>query len=229
MEQCAAHAAQREQRVVPRLAGEADTEGEQDDPDVLDARIGQQALQVILYRSRQDAPEACDDAEHEEDEAHGEQPVADGQRDAQNTIYAHLDHHARHQRRDMRRRGRVRLRQPDVEREHTGLHPESDEEDEEERQRIVSGEVERERVERRGQLRGPERDESRYEEYESDVHQDQVVHRGPAHLAAFGVEEDEHERADGHQFPHEQEAERSAAHDHADHRVVEQREGGIVQ
>ena len=70
--------------------------------------------------------------------------------DAEEAVDAGRDQHRRHQRGDAARRRRVRLGQPDVQRDDAGLHAEADEEEDEQRVahrpgHDVAGEQRRER------------------------------------------------------------------------------------
>ena len=60
--------------------------------------------------------------------------------DAQQPVEAHLDHHARHQGGHVRRGGRVRFGQPDVERNETRLGPEADQGEHEDQPGPTGGE-----------------------------------------------------------------------------------------
>ncbi len=107
---------------------EAGAEAEHDDPDVLDRVKREQPLELVLEervrrprrpprarRVRARARRATREHAEPVDE-HADEPV---DRD--------LDHHAAHQRRDVRGRDRMRPRQPDVQRHHAGLRPHPDE------------------------------------------------------------------------------------------------------
>ena len=103
-------------------------QAEQDDADVLHRVIREQPFQVVLHQGVEHAEErgAGADQEHRE-------PPLPAQRADQVVDHAHhavdrgLDHHPAHQRRDRRGRGRMRLGQPGVQRDHSRLCAEADE------------------------------------------------------------------------------------------------------
>ena len=231
VEQGARETAQGSEIVARCLAERCESHPEQDDAHVLDRGVGQQTLHVVLRRGEQDAPYARGDAGAQEHDSGGADGLCAVQRadDAQDAVDARFDHHARHEGRDVRRSGRMRLRKPDVHREEAGLHAEAREEDGEERQGRSYGEVFAERRERGGTRHGVEADEAREEQHEADVRHDEVRERGAAHLAAPGVVEDQQERGDGHQLPEEKKRIAAVGGDHAQHGVRHREERCVVQ
>ena len=109
-----------------------DPDADQDDPDVLDAVEREQALEVVLHQRVQHAQHGGDDADHEDEEAPPLGPRAqDLEPEPDDPVDPGLDHHPRHQRRDVGRRDRVGPRQPDVERDRAGLRAEADQDEDE--------------------------------------------------------------------------------------------------
>ena len=117
--------------VAPPI-GESDhprAKAQENDPDVLNAVVRQESLQIVLHQ-RIEHPEHRRQASHNEDEHTPGQPRNAEAKcaDANEPVNAGLDEHARHQRGDARRRRRMGLGQPDVERNDTGFHTEPKEE-----------------------------------------------------------------------------------------------------
>ena len=106
-----------------------------DDADVLDAVIGEQALEVVLADGEGDAEHRRDHAEAEHETAPPQRRVREERADAHQAVDAHLDEHARHERRHVARRVGVRARQPDVQRHQAGLEPEAGQAEQEDRRR----------------------------------------------------------------------------------------------
>ena len=127
-----------------------DPGGDEDDADVLDAVVGEQALEVVLHQRVEHAQEHRDGAHGEDEAAPGEGRRAEaGHADAEDPVDAGLDQGARHQRRDRARRGGVRLGEPDVQRDHSGLDAEAREEEQEDR--VAGGRRRRSRPEQGGE------------------------------------------------------------------------------
>ena len=108
-------------------ADEADAEPEGDEPDVLDGGVGEDPLQVALAEREHERRDRAEEPDGGEREA---VPRGRGRQEGEHPedpVDPHLHEDPRHQRRDVARRGRVRLRQPDVERHQAGLRPEADE------------------------------------------------------------------------------------------------------
>ena len=140
--------------VVGAPPQDAHAEPQGDDADVLHAVIGEQPLQVVLGQGEQHA-------EHPGEQPDGDQRPApprfgraeEGQ-DPEQPVDAGLDHHAGHHGRHVRRRRRVRLRQPDVQRHESRLGPEAD-------QRQEEGDADRRGAGRSESLRNPRSPASR--------------------------------------------------------------------
>ena len=104
------------------LEGERQAEADEDDADVLDRVIGEQALQIVLHQRVEHAEHGGDAAEHQHDHARPPGRRAEQvEDDADEAVDRDLGHHAAHQRRDVARRGRMGERQPDMQRHEAGL------------------------------------------------------------------------------------------------------------
>jgi len=231
VEQGPGQTAERHEVVARGLAQRRDAHAEQDDADVLDRGVGQQPLDVVLQRGEDHAPHARNDAQGQQEVArraqHGQ--VAQRRDDAQDAVDARLDHHARHEGRDVRRGRRVRLREPDVQREHAGLHAEARQEDEQQRQGRLRAEIFGQGAERRGAARAVQCDEADDEQHEAHVHHDEVCEGRAPHLAPLGVVEDQQERRHGHQLPEEEERVAAVGGDDAQHGQRHDRQRRVVQ
>ena len=116
---------QRQGRQIRQLEGGKDhrqTEPDQDDADILDRVIGQQALQVMLHQGiqhthhRRDQPQR----QHDRPPPPGEYlDEVEGETD--HAVDGGLEHDAAHQGRNIGGGHRMRLRQPDMQRNDTGL------------------------------------------------------------------------------------------------------------
>ena len=117
-----------------RRHGRADTE--QDDADVLDGVVGQQALNVVLVEGVDDAQDRRDGSEDQDHEAPPELDARTREQvetDLEDSQDADLDHAAGHEGGHVGRRLGVRLGQPGVQRDDTGLCAESEEREDEAR------------------------------------------------------------------------------------------------
>ena len=231
VQQGARDAAQRDELVARGFAQRGDAESDEDDADVLDRGVGQQAFHVVLHGCEDHAPQARDDARREQDHSGGvqERLFAQRGRHAQDAVDARLDHHARHQGRDVRRGCGVRLRKPDVHREKSRLHAEARQEHQQQRQSRLRAEVVAQRAERGGAAGRVEPYEADDEQHEADVHHNQVGERRAPDFAPLGVEEDQQERRHGHQFPEKEEREAAVRKDHAQHGVEHRHQRRVVQ
>ena len=130
------------------LGGEEDrgAEAERDDADVLDRVEGEQPLEVVLDERVEDAAERREQADGEDDQPDPERrrrrPLEE---DADEAVEGDLDHHPRHQRRDVARRHRVGAGQPGVQRHQPGLGAEADQRGDQ-HQRLDAGALRGERA-----------------------------------------------------------------------------------
>ena len=116
----------RRQRGRPRhvVGGERQpkTQTDEDDADVLDGVIGEQALEIVLHQRMQDAQDRAGAAEEEHDAARPPGGRAhEVEHDANEAVHRDLGHHAAHERGHVAWCGRMRERQPDVQRHESGL------------------------------------------------------------------------------------------------------------
>ncbi len=134
VEQGACDAADGNGGVAGRFAQQGDADADEDHADVLDRRIGQQALHVVLGGGQDHAPQPGGDACGQDDQSGRAERFGGAERrdDTQDAVDARLDHHARHQGRDVRRRRGVRLGEPHVHGKESGFHAEAGQEDQKE-------------------------------------------------------------------------------------------------
>ena len=124
-------------------------EAEQDDADVLDRVQREQALQLMLEEGVDDSAEGRDRAQRDHRHAEPERrPVEPLEEHAHEAVQRDLDHHAAHERRDVRGGERVRARQPDVQRHHARLGAEADQRGHRDQRAAGRGGVERVPAER---------------------------------------------------------------------------------
>jgi len=167
----------------------------EDDADVLDAVVGEQAFQVMLHQRVEHAQHGGDRA----DRQHGDTPPVGRRAEkieehAGQPVDAGLDEYAGHDRRDVAGRRRMRHRQPDVQWNDAGLDAETDEKEDERRIARAVGHFVAERMEadktvvagRPEQQEKPEHDAAR-----TDVRHDEVEHTGVTGLLLFVLEADE--------------------------------------
>jgi hypothetical protein len=100
----------REQRFVVRLEQERQADARDDDADVLDRRVREQAFHVRLHGGEDHTEERSRQAEGERDDAPPpDLRMEEIEHDAQEPVDRGLEHHAAHQRRHRRWCRRVRL------------------------------------------------------------------------------------------------------------------------
>src|ERR1041384_4540236 len=107
---------------------QAGADADQNNADVLDRVKGEKAFEVMLHERVEHTEESRDHA-HSKHEAAPPRGAAAQQieREPQQTIDTHLDHAARHERRDMTRGGRMSAGQPDMQWDDAGLRAEAEE------------------------------------------------------------------------------------------------------
>ena len=189
---------------------------EQDDPDVLDAGIRKEPLEIVLHERIQDAEQRREPSQRQNDHAPREPGHAQTERtDADDSVDAGLDQHAGHQRRNTGRRRRVGIRQPHVERDDARLHAEP--EDEKREQPVTDGPDGDARQQRRKRQRC-RRDRQRHEPGDqtagADVRHDQVQVGGATAGGLFMFGRHERRHGQRHQFPAKQEGDHIARHEH---------------
>ena len=208
----------------------AGAQAEEDDAGVLDRAVGEQALQIGLRQRVQDAEDRGERADEHEGEAPAGARHAQAERaDAKETVDARRDEHGGHQRRDAGRRRRMRLGQPDVERQHARLDAEADEEQHEQHvAREPRDEVARQQRGQRQRSRGRTEDEEAGQQAAgADVRHHEVEIGRAAAVAVLVVGRDERRRRQRHQLPGEQKRDRVAGREHqlhgAEHHVERRR------
>ena len=120
---------------------------DEDDADVLDRVIGEQPLQIVFHQRIQHAHHRGQPADGEHDDACPPGGQAEQvEDDADEAVHRHFRHHAAHQRGNVAGRGRMRERQPDMQRHHTRLRAGTDQRQQQ-----------RHRGDARGRVHGPHR------------------------------------------------------------------------
>ena len=126
-------------RVPQALAEGAEPQAQQDDPDVLDGVVGEQALQVVLAQGEGHAEDARQGAQRHQRSAPPDGRIRDPGQEPHQPEDAHLEQHARHQRRNMTGGGGMGRRQPEVQRKDARLEPEAQQEQPEEDRSLAAG------------------------------------------------------------------------------------------
>ena len=102
--------------------------------------VGEEPLEVVLHQGVQHAHDRRDEPEDQHDRPPPPGKIADEiEDDADDAVDGGLEHDAAHQGRDVRRRDRVGLGQPDMERDHAGLGGEPEEGEQEGQGRQPAG------------------------------------------------------------------------------------------
>ena len=118
------HGERRQGRHAGRLEHQRQTQPDDDDADILDRRIGQQLLHVVLHQRVEHADHGGHRADDGKDAAPPPERLADQiEQDADQAVYGDLGHDPAHQRGNMAGCGGVGQRQPDMQRHQTGLRP----------------------------------------------------------------------------------------------------------
>jgi hypothetical protein len=193
----------REQRLAVRLEEDDEADAGDDDPDVLDRRIREEALHVGLHRGEDHAEERGEKSQRQRDHAPPPELAAEQvERDAQQPVDRHLQHRAAHQRRDRRRRRRMRLGQPDVQRQETRLCAEAQERQEERNRRPDARKRQRaHRPERVVAAASLEHAEAQQDRDRADVRDDEIEKARAADLRNPVLGRDEKVGGEGHRLP----------------------------
>ena len=200
VEQCAGKAEGRHQPVAGGDAEHAQAETEQDDADVLNGGVRQQPLEVMLAQGMDHAENARGHAEQEDGLRKERGRVAEQQVDADDAVDAHLDHHPGEQGRDVAGRGRVGVRQPDVQRQDARLGAEAGQGEEEHRALHPRGHGRHTgEGERAGGL--VDQAEGGQNEQGAGLGEQEIDGAGPAGLSTFEVVEHQAPGGDRHQLP----------------------------
>ena len=170
-----------------------------------------------MSRSRMRVQDA--DGGGERPGAHGDQagPGAadriEPEREQRDAVDAELDHHAGQERGSVGRRDRVRLGQPDVQRDEPGLEPEPGQGEQEGRgQPAMADQVRagRDRVQGRGVRLGGEDHERGDDQQEADLGQGEEPERAAGRIVATGVAQDEQVARQAHGLPGDEERDHAA-------------------
>ena len=105
---------------------QAEAEAQCDDPDVLDAAVREETLEIVLGQREEDAEHAGRDPHADQQPPCPRRERTEEREGPDESVDPRLDHHTGHHRRDVRRRRGVCLRQPDMERHEARLRPEAD-------------------------------------------------------------------------------------------------------
>ena len=115
-------------REVVAREDDKEADAHEDDPDILDAAVGEHCLDVMFLEGIDD-PEDCRCRPGSQDqEAHGEVQDKHIEQDAEERVYRDLEHDPGHEGRYRRRACRVGIGEPLVERDDAGLDGETEEE-----------------------------------------------------------------------------------------------------
>ena len=192
-------------------------ETEEDDADVLDAVIRQEALEIVLHERIQHAQHRREPSQRDDEHAPREPRHTKAEcADAHDSVDAGLDEHAGHQRGNAARRGRMRLRQPDVQRNDARLHAEAEEE---EREQPVTHRPSRDiarqqRREREGTGYRCQRQEARDQTAGADVRHHEIQKGGAPVRAILMLGRDERRGGQRHQLPGEEKGDHITSGEH---------------
>ena len=124
------HAADKAQHhqgwVMSRHAGDECPEAEQDNADVFQGVVRQQALNIVLHQGVQPADEGGDHPQHQQHHSPPQRRNAAGQRDRQDAVQTDLHHYRRKQRGSRSAGASVGLRRPAVQRNDPGQQRKAD-------------------------------------------------------------------------------------------------------
>ena len=205
-----------------------DTGRDEDDADVLDAVVGEQALEVVLHQRVEDPQQHRDRAYRQHEAAPREWRHAQaGHAHAEDPVDPGLDQDPRHQRGDRAGRRGVGLGEPDVEGDHPGLDAEAGQEQQE--YSVAEGYSRRSRPENGGEReRLPvcgEEEEAGRQATGADVGERQIEEGRPAGLRVLVLGRHQGRGRERHELPGQEETDRPVRHeDHLD-RAEEHVEG----
>lgn len=121
MEQGTAKSQGCQQRVPATQANAPQADPQANNPDILDAVVGQQFLQIMLNDSQHDPVNTRHQGYGQQQIAHGGEINGKNQEHAKDPEEPDFNDHPRHDPGDMGRGGRMGIRQPGVERDKSGL------------------------------------------------------------------------------------------------------------
>ncbi len=229
VQQGAAQAEDDPVRPAQRSPEQGQAEAHDDDADVLDTVVGQEALQVVLADGEGDAKDAGNRAQPQDGPTPFHRRIREQGGHPHQAVNAHLDEDARHDGGNMAGRGRVGAGQPNVQRHDAGLQTEADERQDEDGRRQSRRQVvwihgnQRERAVRAGPAQqGEEGEQAKGRR----VGGHQVEPAGFADILLLVFRGDQEEGRQRHDLPAEQEQDavaRDRQQGHAGgHRAVEQ-------
>ena len=114
----AGKAQRHQQRALQRDAAHPCPQAEQDNADVLQGVVRQQALDVVLHQGIESADKGGDHAHHQQQHPEPQRRQRPAKRDGQHAVEAHLHHHRGEERRGRRAGVCMRLGCPAVQRDH---------------------------------------------------------------------------------------------------------------
>ncbi len=207
------HADRGERRMTTRERHHPGTHTEQDDADVFDAVIGEEALEVVLHQRIEHAENGRQSADQKDEDAprQSRQTQTKGA-EPNDAVDPSLDQDAGHQRRNTAGRGGMRFRQPDVQWDDARLHGEAEKEKHEDgiphgTRDDVAGEEHRERDRPR---RGRQDEERRHQRARRHVRHHQIQVRRPPSGAYLVLRRHQRGRGQCHQLPGEEEGDHVA-------------------
>ena len=219
-----------------RLVGESERT-EHDEPEVRDARIRDESLEVLLHRRRN---RAVDDADHRERVERRSRPHAGFREEidteAQQAVGAHLQEHAGKDDRAGGRRLRVRVGQPSVHGEKRHFHCERDcERDEEpaalrDTKCITFGECDEIEGDAAGRFTREQRGGDDADEHERRTrHREEEELRRRVHALVVAPSADEEVHRHEHDLEEDEEEEEIEAHERAHHAGLEHEQPGEIR
>ena len=224
---------------IERAGDERRPDAHEDDADVLHAVVREQAFQVVLHQRVEHPQHRRSRAENQDERAppgwSGREPV---ECQTQESVDPELDHHARHERGNVRRRDGVGARQPDVEGDHPRLRAEADQaerEDDGGGARIDRGRVGGPVAELQRRARAGKEEERGDDARGRGVGHDEICPGCSADRVVAVLGEHEREGGERHRLPCEEEGEGIAGDGHREHRENEEHvdqaaaaKGGVV-
>ena len=199
-------------RLAQRAKHQRRAEADKNDADILDAVPREQALEVVLHQRVEHSQQS---RRHAQRQHHGSHPKrrrsVEIEEDARHAVDAGLEDDARHQRGNIAGRNRVRLRNPDVQRNHPRLHAEAKKKKQKnsallERRHARSQQMEAGEIQ--AAAGGGENQKRNQQQASAGVRHDQEKHSSIARLFLFILEADQAVRRQRHDLPGNEEEER---------------------
>ena len=206
-------------RHVEDLEGERETETDEDDPDIFNGVVSEQALEVVLHQRVENAEQRR--ARPGDQHGNAPPPVRRPRQIKNNPdegVDRDLGHHAAHQRRNVARRGRMGERQPDVQRDEARFRAGADQ-----RENQHPGGDARARVRRAhdGKLvtavDAGEQAESEQQGEDAEARHDDIDEAGAGVFRLAMMRHDERPGGERHEFPAHEKHERVVGERHETH------------